>query len=206
MQALFWGYIMPLQKTDSAHDTLDQSERKYRSNVSNVSGGVSMDADQINTGDNIGRDFIRSSAFHKGNFHLTINVQYPYGGEIDGGPPRSLDLPEETPLGPDGLHILKVVGESMKDERIERSIIPGDHILVRCQSWAEEGQIAVVWLRSEEGRTLKRFFAKEEPGYVWLVPANPSFSTIRVPCEDVVIHGVFVRKIDPLPGGEIAID
>ncbi len=59
--------------------------------------------------------------------------------------------------GQDGEYLLRVRGDSMKDA----GILEGDHVVVRPQSTAKDGQI-VVALVGEEA-TIKRFFKETDP-------------------------------------------
>ena len=73
--------------------------------------------------------------------------------------------------GADGEYLLRVRGDSMKDA----GILEGDHVAVRPQSTAKDGQI-VVALVGEEA-TIKRFF--KEADHVRLQPENPAMEPIR---------------------------
>jgi repressor LexA len=81
--------------------------------------------------------------------------------------------------GDDGEFVLRVKGDSMKDV----GILEGDHVIVRRQDTAADGQI-VVALVGEEA-TVKRFF--REPDHVRLQPENDALEPIRSP--DVVVLG-----------------
>jgi repressor LexA len=73
--------------------------------------------------------------------------------------------------GQDGEYLLRVRGDSMKDA----GILEGDHVVVRPQSTAKDGQI-VVALVGEEA-TIKRFF--KEADHVRLQPENLAMEPIR---------------------------
>jgi len=73
--------------------------------------------------------------------------------------------------GQDGEYLLRVRGDSMKDA----GILEGDHVVVRPQSTAKDGQI-VVALVGEEA-TVKRFF--KEADHVRLQPENSAMEPIR---------------------------
>ena len=73
--------------------------------------------------------------------------------------------------GRDGEYLLRVRGDSMKDA----GILEGDHVVVRPQSTAKDGQI-VVALVGEEA-TIKRFFKEDD--HVRLQPENPAMEPIR---------------------------
>jgi repressor LexA len=81
--------------------------------------------------------------------------------------------------GDDGQFVLKVKGDSMKDA----GILEGDHVIVRKQDTAKNGEI-VVALVSEEA-TVKRFFREKE--HVRLQPENDALEPILT--RDVQILG-----------------
>ena len=73
--------------------------------------------------------------------------------------------------GDEGEFVLKVKGDSMKNA----GILEGDHVIVRRQDTAEDGEI-IVALVGEEA-TVKRFF--REPDHVRLQPENETMEPIR---------------------------
>jgi len=89
-----------------------------------------------------------------------------------------VDVPEIAG-GDAGEYVLRVRGESMKDA----GILEGDHVVVRPQDTANDGEI-VVALVGEEA-TVKRFY--RESDHVRLQPENEAMEPIRV--RDVQILG-----------------
>jgi repressor LexA len=73
--------------------------------------------------------------------------------------------------GDQGEFVLRVQGDSMKDA----GILEGDHVIVRRQDGAENGEI-VVALVGEEA-TVKRFFREKD--HVRLQPENEAMEPIR---------------------------
>lgn len=73
--------------------------------------------------------------------------------------------------GDDGEYVLRVRGDSMRDA----GILEGDHVVVRRQEDARDGEI-VVALVGEEA-TVKRFF--READHVRLQPENDAYEPIR---------------------------
>lgn len=65
---------------------------------------------------------------------------------------------------------LRVRGDSM----INAGIFPGDYVVVRQQSEANNGEIVVAMLGDEA--TVKRFSLKR--GHIWLLPENDAYSPI----------------------------
>jgi len=82
----------------------------------------------------------------------------------------TLPLPEEWASGGE-VFLLKVSGDSMSPY-----ILPGDHVVVRAQPSAENGDV-VVTLVGEEA-TVKRFFKRR--GQIELKPDNERWETIRI--------------------------
>ena len=94
---------------------------------------------------------------------------------------ESLPLPAEF-TGDGELFMLRVRGDSM----IEAGILDGDHVVVRSQPSADQGDLVVAGIQGDEG-TVKRFRTEGET--VVLVPANPSFSEERYPADEVTVFG-----------------
>ena len=72
--------------------------------------------------------------------------------------------------GGEGWFALRVRGDSMKDA----GILPGDTVVVRPQSTAENGEIVVALLGDEA--TVKRLSRRK--GQVWLLPENEAYAPI----------------------------
>ena len=113
----------------------------------------------------------------------------PVLGHVTAGMPilaeENLDdyiaLPEDM-LG-DGEHfVLKVHGDSM----IEAGILDGDHIIVRSQQEANNGEIVVAMI--DDSATVKRFY--KENGHFRLQPENPTMEPIYA--DEVQILGKVV--------------
>jgi repressor LexA len=102
----------------------------------------------------------------------------PVVGQVAAGQPvlAEENIEEYVPVpemagGESGEFILRVKGDSMKDA----GIFDGDHVVVRRQQAARDGEI-VVALVGEEA-TVKRFF--KENDHVRLQPENESMEPIR---------------------------
>ena len=100
---------------------------------------------------------------------------------------ESLPLPAEF-TGDGELFMLRVRGDSM----IEAGILDGDHVVVRSQPTADQGDLVVAGIQGDEG-TVKRFRTEGET--VVLVPANPSFSEERYPADEVTVFGKVVTVL-----------
>jgi repressor LexA len=102
----------------------------------------------------------------------------PLVGQVAAGQPVLADenIEEYVPVpgiagGDDGEFVLRVKGDSMKDA----GILEGDHVIVRRQETAADGEI-VVALVGEEA-TVKRFFRERD--HVRLQPENDAMEPIR---------------------------
>jgi repressor LexA len=119
----------------------------------------------------------------------------PVVGQVAAGQPVLADenIEEYVPVpgiagGEDGEFVLRVNGDSMHDA----GILDGDHVIVRRQDSAADGEI-VVALVGEEA-TVKRFF--KESDHIRLQPENSSMDPIR--SRDVQVLGRVVglcRKV-----------
>ena len=83
-----------------------------------------------------------------------------------------------------GLFALKVKGDSM----VEAGILDGDHVIVRGQETAENGDVVCVLVDGEA--TLKRF--EKRGGTVTLRPANKDYAPITLSRGEVRIVGKVV--------------
>ncbi len=92
-------------------------------------------------------------------------------------------LPESFGTSEDNLFMLEIVGNSM----IEAGILNGDHVVVKQQTTARNGEI-VVAMTEEDEATVKRFF--KEKDYFRLQPENTSMDPIIV--DNVSILGKVV--------------
>jgi repressor LexA len=110
----------------------------------------------------------------------------PLVGQVAAGQPvlaeENIEEYVEVPSfagGEEGQFVLRVKGDSMKDV----GIFEGDHVIVRGQDTAANGEI-VVALVGEEA-TVKRFFREED--HVRLQPENAAVEPIR--SRDVQVLG-----------------
>lgn len=92
-------------------------------------------------------------------------------------------LPESFGTSEDKLFMLEIVGNSM----IEAGILNGDHVVVKQQQTAQNGEIVVAMTEDDEA-TVKRFF--KEKNYFRLQPENSSMDPIIV--DNVSILGKVV--------------
>ena len=99
-----------------------------------------------------------------------------------------VSLPESL-FGRGEFYILRARGESM----IEAGIEDGDLVVIRKQSYANDGDIIVALV--EEEATLKRMY-REENGRIILHPENKEMSDIIV--DNCIIQGIAVKVIKDL--------
>jgi repressor LexA len=101
----------------------------------------------------------------------------PLVGQVAAGSPVLADenIEEYVPVpgiagGDEGEFVLKVKGDSM----VNAGILEGDHVIVRKQDTAKNGEIVVALVGDEA--TVKRFF--REPEHVRLQPENDTMEAI----------------------------
>lgn len=97
-------------------------------------------------------------------------------------------LPESFGTTEDNLFMLEIVGNSM----IEAGILNGDHVVVKQQATANNGEI-VVAMTDEDEATVKRFF--KEKGYFRLQPENSSMDPIIVDTVSILGKVVGVYRL-----------
>lgn len=118
-------------------------------------------------------------------------IRVPVVGRVVAGSPITAEenvegrIPVPAEWAGRGAHFaLRVTGDSMKDA----GILDGDHVIVRQQASAEDGDIVVATLEGET--TLKRL--RRRGRLVSLVAENPCYRPIEVRTDAAVIHGVVV--------------
>jgi len=113
----------------------------------------------------------------------------PLVGQVAAGQPvlAEENIEEYVPVpeiagGDRGDYVLRVSGDSMKDA----GILEGDHVVVRPQDSADNGEIVVALVEDEA--TVKRYF--KESDHIRLQPENEAMEPIR--SRDVQILGQVV--------------
>lgn len=116
-------------------------------------------------------------------------VEIPVFGIVAAGEPiEALSYPQTVTIPKDMVgrfrtFALRVEGCSMLDEDIQ----DGDHIIIKAQETAENGETVVAMINNEEV-TLKRFYI--EPDHIRLQPANSKMKPIVLHNHEVRILGV----------------
>ena len=77
---------------------------------------------------------------------------------------------------------------------IEDHILDGDLALIRPQSTADDGDVVVAMVGSEEA-TLKRFYRELTSGNILLEARNPDFDSYLLPPEEVTIVGILLKTV-----------
>ena len=120
----------------------------------------------------------------------------PLVGRVAAGQPvlaeENIEEYVEVPMlagGEDGEYVLRVAGDSMKDA----GILEGDHVVVRPQATANDGEIVVALVEDEA--TVKRFF--READHIRLQPENPAVEPIRTPDAQIIGRVVGVLRRVP---------
>jgi repressor LexA len=98
-------------------------------------------------------------------------------------PEETLQLTDEVTRGKKGIYALRVKGTSL----IDALVGDGDIVLMQPASTVEEGEVAAVWLKTEQEVTLKKVY--HEAGRIRLQPANKEMEPIYYPPEEVEIQG-----------------
>lgn len=93
-------------------------------------------------------------------------------------------------LSPKAVRAFRVPDDSMSDKHI----CEGDIALVETRSYLRDGDCAVVTIKRKE-TLLRQYF--REGSQIEMRPANGSYPVLRVPGEQVKIHGVFRCLIRP---------
>jgi repressor LexA len=104
----------------------------------------------------------------------------PLVGQVAAGAPllaeenieEYVEVPEIAG-GDQGEYLLRITGDSMIDAGIQ----DGDHVTVRAQDTARDGEIVVALVGEDSEATVKRFFREKD--HIRLQPENESLEPIR---------------------------
>jgi len=107
-------------------------------------------------------------------------------------PEETLQLTDEVTRGQKGIYALRVKGTSL----IDALVGDGDIVLMQPASTVEEGEVAAVWLKTEQEVTLKKVY--HEAGRIRLQPANKEMEPIYYPPEEVEIQGRVIGMLRKL--------
>ncbi len=107
-------------------------------------------------------------------------------------PEETLQLTDEVIRGKKGIYALRVKGDSL----IDALVGDGDIVLMQPASTVEEGEVAAVWLKTEQEVTLKKVY--HEAGRIRLQPANKEMEPMYCQPEDVEIQGRVIGMLRKL--------
>ncbi len=126
-----------------------------------------------------------------------ISVKVPVLGAVSCGVPKFAEENIEEYIrlpvalfGRGDFYILRANGDSMVDAGID----DGDLVLIRKQTYANEGQIVVALMQDEA--TLKRYYPEPEKRRIRLHPENSRLKDIFV--KECIIQGVAVKVLKDL--------
>jgi repressor LexA len=98
-------------------------------------------------------------------------------------PEETLQLTAEVTKGKKDVYALRVKGTSLIDALVD----DGDIVLIQQTSTVEDGELAAVWLKTEQEVTLKKVY--HEAGRIRLQPANKQMEPMYYQPEEVEIQG-----------------
>lgn len=126
-----------------------------------------------------------------------VSVKVPVLGAVSCGVPKFAEENIEEYIrlpvalfGRGDFYILRANGDSMEDAGID----DGDLVLIRKQTYANEGQIVVALMNDEA--TLKRYYPEPEHRRIRLHPENSRLKDIFV--KECIIQGVAVKVLKDL--------
>jgi repressor LexA len=98
-------------------------------------------------------------------------------------PEETLQLTAEVTKGKKDVYALRVKGISLIDALVD----DGDIVLIQQTSTVEDGEVAAVWLKTEQEVTLKKVY--REAARIRLQPANKEMEPMYYQPEEVEIQG-----------------
>jgi repressor LexA len=107
-------------------------------------------------------------------------------------PEDTLQLTEEVTKGKKNVYALKVKGTSLIDAFVD----DGDIVLIQQTSTVEDGELAAVWLKTEQEVTLKKVY--RETSRIRLQPANKEMEPMYFKPEEVEIQGKVIGVLRKL--------
>jgi repressor LexA len=118
-----------------------------------------------------------------GTIAAGLPIPVPTSDSWTSVPEETLQLTDEVTRGKKGIYALRVKGTSL----IDALVSDGDIVLMQPTSTVEEGEVAAVWLKTEQEVTLKKVY--HEARRIRLQPANKEMEPIYYPPEEVEIQG-----------------
>jgi repressor LexA len=97
-----------------------------------------------------------------------------------------ISIPADMAASKGKTYVLQVRGNSM----IEEQIRDGDYVIVEDRKSAENGEMVIALIDSEEA-TLKKLY-RERNGMIRLQPANPEMKPMLFPADRVKVQGIVI--------------
>ena len=107
-------------------------------------------------------------------------------------PEETLQLTGEVTQGKKDIYALRVKGTSLIDAFVD----DGDIVLIQQTSTVEDGELAAVWLKTQQEVTLKKLY--REAGRIRLQPANKEMKPMYFKPEEVEIQGKVIAVLRKL--------
>lgn len=107
-------------------------------------------------------------------------------------PEETLQLTSELTQDREDVYALRVKGTSLIDALVD----DGDIVLIQPTSTVEDGELAAVWLKTQQEVTLKKVY--RQAGRIRLQPANKEMQPMYFAPEEVEIQGKVVGVLRKL--------
>jgi len=107
-------------------------------------------------------------------------------------PEETLHLTGELTQDKKDIYALRVKGTSLVDAFVD----DGDIVIIQQTSTVADGELAAVWLKTQEEVTLKKLY--REKGRIRLQPANKTMQPMYFPPEEVEIQGKVIAVLRKL--------
>lgn len=124
-----------------------------------------------------------------GRIAAGVPIPVPSADSWSGDIEDTIEVTEAMTQGKTNVFALRVQGTSMIDALIN----DGDIVIMEATNSVHDGDMAAVWLRSQEETTLKKIY--RENGRVRLQPANSTMQPIFADPGDVMIQGRVLSTI-----------
>jgi repressor LexA len=130
----------------------------------------------------------------------------PLLGTIAAGQPIPVPAPDSWTTAPE--ETLQLTGELTQDKKdvyalrvkgtslIDAFVDDGDIVLIQPASTVEDGQLAAVWLKTQQEVTLKKLY--REKGRIRLQPANKTMKPMYFAPEEIEVQGKVIAVLRKL--------
>jgi len=107
-------------------------------------------------------------------------------------PEETLQLTSELTQDKKDIYALRVKGTSLVDALVD----DGDIVIIQQTTTVEDGELAAVWLKTQQEVTLKKIY--REKGRIRLQPANKTMQPMYFKPEEVEIQGKVIAVLRKL--------